>query len=132
MDAPQLAAALQAAEAADSSAEAMSETEHASVMQQQQQQQQQQQGSQHQPVPEQQDRGPAARLAAVHSGRQQETAEAGLRMAVLTSAARLLEAKVTVVHGQASAQCIARPQSDGTRYHWASAPSPVGRGDGGP
>jgi hypothetical protein len=110
MDAPQLAAVLQAAEAAERSAEAVSETERASEIQQrqQQQQQQQQQGPQHQPVQQQRDRGLAPGPDGVHAGRQQEAAAAGLRMAVLTSAARLLEAKVTFVHGATSMHSIAR------------------------
>ena len=76
MDTPQLAAALRAAEAAGSSAEAVPHAEHASVMQQQQ------------------EKGAMAGLADGHTDRQQEAAGASLWMAVLTSAARLLEAKV--------------------------------------
>lgn len=122
MDVPQLAAALRAAEAADSSAEAMSETEHASVMQQRQQQ-----GLQFQPVPQQQDGGLVAGPADVHSSRQQEAAAAGLRMAVLTSAARLLEAKVTVVYGATTAQCTMQTYSGRGAVHPCAD-----RGDGGP
>ena len=92
MDAPQLAAVLQAAEAAGSSEEAVPELEHALAMQQQQ-------GLQHQPLPQQQDRNAAVGLAGVQPDGQQEAAGASLQMAVLTSAARLLEAKVTMAHG---------------------------------